>query len=243
MNSTPSPDPESAAGAPVPPAAEAEAAEVAAGATTEAGAAAGPAPDAHRPVASLDLDACAAALRERFPALFGGAPKPLKLRIQADIQARVPGVFTKAVLGAFLRRHTGRHGYLLALLREQQRYDLDGQPAGELSPEHRAAAEAELARRRTLHDQRQREIDGQRLERAALLRDFETSRLSVANFCALKRIPEAALEPLLARARQEAAERSAAPRPPWPARQGGPSARDRGGPRPAAGHAPAARRR
>ncbi|MBN8511186.1 MAG: prop effector ProQ, partial [Burkholderiales bacterium] len=58
-----------------------------------------------------DPDACAAALRARFPALFGGAPKPLKLRIQADIQARAPGVFTKAALSAFLRRHTGRHGY------------------------------------------------------------------------------------------------------------------------------------
>jgi sRNA-binding protein len=181
-------------------------------------------------VVELGAEACAAALRERFPALFGGAPRPLKLRIQADIQARAPGVFTKAALGAFLRRHTGRHGYLLALTREARRFDLDGQPAGEVSAEHREAAAAELARRRTLHDQRQREIDGQRRERAALLRDFETSRLSAANFCALKRIPESALEPLLARARQEAAERSAAARPQPPARHGGP--------RPAAGPAP-----
>ena len=39
---------------------------------------------------------CAEQLRQHFPALFGGAPKPLKLRIQADIQARAPGVFAKA---------------------------------------------------------------------------------------------------------------------------------------------------
>jgi hypothetical protein len=171
--------------------------------------AAGPAGDAGTATPPADPEACAVALRERFPALFGGAPKPLKLRIQADIQARAPGVFTKAALSAFLRRHTGRHGYLLALIRERQRFDLDGQPAGELSAEHREAAAAELARRRALHGQRQREIDAQRRERAALLHDFETSRLSVANFCALKRIPPTALEPLLARARVEAAERAA----------------------------------
>jgi hypothetical protein len=167
-----------------------------------------------------DPDACAAALRERFPALFGGAPKPLKLRIQADIQARAPGVFTKAALSAFLRRHTGRHGYLLALTRDRQRYDLDGQPAGEVSTEHAQAAAAELSRRRALHEQRARELDAQRRERAALLRDFDTSRLSIANFCALKRIPQAALEPLLARARAEAAERAAASRATAPAAAG-----------------------
>ena len=42
--------------------------------------------------------ACAQQLAERFPALFAGKPKPLKLRIQADIQERAPGVFTKQAL-------------------------------------------------------------------------------------------------------------------------------------------------
>ena len=57
---------------------------------------------------------CAAELRQRFPALFAGAPKPLKLRIQADIQERAPGVFSKQALSAFFRRYTGSTGYLTA---------------------------------------------------------------------------------------------------------------------------------
>ena len=80
-----------------------------------------PAPEP-RPAA----DDCAEQLRQRFPALFAGVPRPLKLRIQADIQQRAPGVFSKAALSAFLRRHTGRTGYLIALTRAPHRFDLDG---------------------------------------------------------------------------------------------------------------------
>lgn len=160
-------------------------------------------------VAGAPADDTAEALKQRFPAAFAGAPRPLKLRIQADIQARAPGVFSKAALGAFLRRHTGRHGYLLALARGGPRFDLDGQPAGEISAEHAQAAAAELARRREQRGQRERELDDQRRERAALLRAYEASRVSRANFCALKGIPEAALDALLDLARREAADRAA----------------------------------
>src|SRR5437870_12706936 len=83
---------------------------------------------------------CALQLKERFPALFGGPPKPLKLRIQADIQERAPGVFTKQALSAFLRRHTGSTAYLVAMTRSPHRFDLDGNPSGEVSEEHRKAA-------------------------------------------------------------------------------------------------------
>ena len=48
-------------------------------------------------------------------------------------------------------------------------------------------------------------------ERALLLRQFESSPLTKANFCVLKRIPEAELDALLAQARAE--------RPPAPARR------------------------
>ena len=46
------------------------------------------------PPAGLSPAACALELKQRFPALFSGAAKPLKLRIQVDIQERAPGVFT-----------------------------------------------------------------------------------------------------------------------------------------------------
>ena len=160
-------------------------------------------------------DACAEQLRQHFPALFAGAPKPLKLRIQADIQERVPGVFGKAALSAFLRRHTGRTGYLIALTRAAQRFDLDGAPAGEISAEHRQAALDELARRRGLQATREAALQAQRRARAELLRAFEGSSLSMANFCALKGVAQNELPGLLELARREAAERAqAAPPPP-----------------------------
>ena len=121
---------------------------------------------------------CARELRARFPALFGDSPKPLKLRIQADIQERAPGVFTKKALSIFLHRYTGSTSYLVALSRAKQRFDLDGQPGDALSDEHRAAATAELQRRRAVHEVRRAAEDAARRQRAQLLRDFETSTLT-----------------------------------------------------------------
>jgi sRNA-binding protein len=152
---------------------------------------------------------CAEALKQRFPALFGGAPKPIKLRIQADIQAAAPGVFTRSALSAFLRRHTGRTAYLVALARGGPRFGLDGEPSGEVSDEHRRAAVDEIERRRTQRQAREQELEQQRRDRAALLRAFEATTLSRANFCALKGVPPDALDALLELARREAAERRA----------------------------------
>lgn len=153
------------------------------------------------------LPDCAAELKQRFPALFGGGPKPLKLRIQADIQERAPGVFSKQALSAFFRRYTGGTGYLIAMTKSPHRFDLDGNPAGEISEEHRQVASEELARRRELHQSKVDQAEEGRRNRAALLRDFETTTLTPANFCALKGIAPQALEALLATARKERAER------------------------------------
>lgn len=154
---------------------------------------------------------CADLLAQQFPALFGAAPKPLKLRIQADIQARAPGVFSKAQLSTFLRQHTGRHGYLLALTRSSHRFDLDGAPVEPISDEHRQAARDELARRRTLRDERQAQQQAAVRQRAELLRAFESTSLTAANFCALKGIDPAQLDALLDAARREAEQRRQAP--------------------------------
>lgn len=161
--------------------------------------------------------ACADLLKQHFPALFTGGAKPLKLRIQTDIQQRAPGVFSKAVLSAFFRRYTGSTSYLMALSKASQRFDLDGQPAGELSDEHRQLARDELARRRQLTRDREQQAHAQqqaqqaevlqaRQARAALLRDFQRTTLTLANFCALKGMTPEALNPLLDQARREAAE-------------------------------------
>ncbi len=156
--------------------------------------------------ADMNPAACADKLKELFPALFAGAPKPLKLKIQADIQERAPGVFTRQVLSAFFRRHTGATSYLIALTKSPHRFDLDGQPAGEISDEHRQAATEELARRRANQQARREQEDQERRNRAQLLRDYERTTLTRANFCALKGVAEAELDGLLEIARKEAAE-------------------------------------
>lgn len=147
---------------------------------------------------------CAAELRQRFPALFAGAPKPLKLRIQADIQQRAPGVFSKQALSAFFRRYTGSTGYLIALTKAKTRFNLDGEPDGELSDEHRQIAVQELARRREVTASRRQQEDDERRARVQLLRDFERTTLTPANFCALKGIAPEQLDGLLAQAREDA---------------------------------------
>lgn len=157
---------------------------------------------------ALSPAACATQLKQLFPALFGGTAKPLKLRIQADIQERAPGLFTKQLLSAVLRRHTGAHAYLVSLTRATHRFDLDGAPAGELSAEHRQAAVDELAQRRSNQVSRLALEEEQRHNRATLLHDFEHTTLTPANFSALKGITLEAMEGYLATAREEAQMRN-----------------------------------
>jgi len=133
--------------------------EALAGSAPHAGAPAQPAGAAASAVtpkaAEPTLAQTAAALAERFPALFApGAPKPIKLRIQADIQQRAPGVFTRRQLALFLHRHTTSTAYLRALVASGERFDLDGASAGVVADEHREAAAAEVERRRQISEQR-----------------------------------------------------------------------------------------
>jgi ProP effector len=190
------------------------------------------APEAGPVVPELSPAACAARLAELFPALFATSPPlPLKLRIQADIQQRAPGVFTKKSLSIFLHRHTTNTAYLRAVANAPQRVDLDGQPAGDIADEHRQAAVAELERRRAMHDARreaersaQRAANDearraraaeeeQRREASGLLRAFETTTLTRANFCALKGLTEAQLDAMLTQARKNPLPVRLEPRP------------------------------
>ncbi len=222
---TPDPNDAAALAAPLTEAVEAASSDVVAATDTAAAPDASDAsvtpvaPAAQQPVPSTA--ATGARLAELFPALFVGAPKPLKLRIQVDIQERAPGEFSKQALSAFFRRHTGATSYLVAVSRGKQRFDLDGQPAGELSDEHRQLATEELTRRRANQQARRVQEDAQReqeeagrRQRANLLRDFQSNRLTTANFCALKGIAPDQLEGLLAQARTEAQEDAARPRRP-----------------------------
>lgn len=151
------------------PIAEAEATPVAeAEATPVAEAEAAAAAEAPAPAAGVRERSPAevgAQLAGLFPALFAGPPKPIKLRVHADIQARAPGLFTKKSLSIFFHRHTTSTAYLKALVAAPARLDLDGQPAGEIADEHRAAATTELERRRAIVEaKRQAERDARRAE-------------------------------------------------------------------------------
>ncbi|RZJ13110.1 MAG: prop effector ProQ [Rubrivivax sp.] len=148
----------------------------------------------------------------------------MKLRIQADIQERAPGKFSKAQLSAFLRRHTGSTGYLIALTQAKSRFDLDGQPAGEITEEHLTAAREELARRKVVRQERDQQEQArhqleaqQRRNRGQLLWDFERTTLTEANFCVLKAVKPEELHGLLEIARKERTE--APPAPPREARR------------------------
>jgi hypothetical protein len=158
--------------------------------------------------AQLNPAEVAQQLKTLFPALFSGQVKPLKLRIQVDIQERAPGKFTKQALSAFFRRHTGSTSYLMAVAKAPHRFDLDGQPAGEIAEEHRKVAHDELARRRTNQESRRELEEQQRRNRAGLLHDFQITTLTKANFCALKGLPVDELDGLLEIARGEAEERA-----------------------------------
>lgn len=150
-----------------------------------------------------DPAAVAALLKELFPQLFAGLPKPIKLRIQLDIEQLAPGRFTKQALSAYLRRYTSSTAYLNSLLRSPQRFGLDGLPAGEVSAEHKAVAQTALSERRKKIKAREEEVKAAYRWRAELLRDWEQTSLSRPNFCALRAVPEAALEALLEQAKSE----------------------------------------
>ena len=228
---TPSEEPAAAVPAPVPvPEVQPEAAPETTPhieSATEASADAAPAAAGSPAAPAVDATA---ELKALFPALFTGKPKPVKLRVQADIQERAPGKFSKAQLSAFLRRHTGSTGYLIALTQAKSRFDLDGNPAGEITEEHLNAAKEELTRRRGLKQEREQveqerhhlEVQ-QRRNRAQLLWDFERTTLTEANFCVLKGVVPEELPGLLEIARKERAE--APPAPPREVRRDGPPPR------------------
>ncbi len=100
-------------------------------------------------------------LMERFPKAFPkdyDAILPLKLDIDVDIRERLiqqGEPVDPDLLRRVLANHTGRAGYLLALIhrRDGRRHDLDGKPAGEVD----ALARSEAVRLLGEHQKRQKE--------------------------------------------------------------------------------------
>lgn len=83
-------------------------------------------------------------LQSAFPAFRDC--KPLAIKIDASIVERMPDIDRKS-LRAALRMHTASTRYLKAVERAQQRFDLDGQPVGEVTDEQRTHAATTLKER------------------------------------------------------------------------------------------------
>ncbi len=109
---------------------------------------------------------------ERFPKAF---PKryddllPLKLDIDTDIRERLirqGEPVDPDLLRRVLANHVGRAGYLLALIhrRDGRRYDLDGNPAGEVD----ALARSEAVRLLGEHQRRQRDASDRHRQHRAM---------------------------------------------------------------------------
>lgn len=89
-------------------------------------------------------DAVLDTLVATFPA-FRDA-QPLAIGIHKTIKERLPDL-SKDQVGRALKIHTGSTRYLKSLARAEQRFDLDGNPAGEVTAEQREAA-AKLVKER-----------------------------------------------------------------------------------------------
>jgi sRNA-binding protein len=94
---------------------------------------------------------------------------PLKLDIDADIRERLIALGEPVdpdLLRRVLANHVGRAGYLLALIhrRDGRRFDLDGNPAGEVD----ALARSEAVRLLAEHQKRQKEASTRHRQHRAL---------------------------------------------------------------------------
>ena len=89
-------------------------------------------------------------LAERFPNCFTlheAKRSPLKINIAADILAALAGAISRRKLGYALSYYTHSNGYLAHMRAGAARIDLDGNTAGEVSPEHAGHAAERLTAR------------------------------------------------------------------------------------------------
>ena len=82
----------------------------------------------------------------RFPRTFSRrGPQPLKVGVYGDVLAALGDIVRPRDLQSALRAYTSNAGYLRVLLAGACRVDLDGKPAGTVTPEDETVAKARLA--------------------------------------------------------------------------------------------------
>src|SRR6266536_2690817 len=95
----------------------------------------------------IDVRLTIAMLAERFPAAFSvweRRRRPLKSGVHLDILARLDGEIEPDVLSIAMRVYTANEGYLKSCTAGAARIDLDGNPAGEVTPEQAAGCLSRL---------------------------------------------------------------------------------------------------
>jgi ProP effector len=81
----------------------------------------------------------------RFPRTFSRCgPQPLKVGVYGDVLAALGEAVQPRDLQSALRAYTSNAGYLRALLAGACRIDLDGKPAGTVTPEDEAVGKVKL---------------------------------------------------------------------------------------------------
>lgn len=177
----------------------------------QAAASAPQAAKAQRP--RIDVRPVLEKLFQLHPKLFGARFLPLKLGVYEDLVARHPDAFAKEELKAALGVHARSTKYLDAMASGAQRHDLEGNPVGEVAPEHVHHAIMEVFRRRQarspaeakawLHARLVRAIEASQLDRAGYI-----ERVAARDDMALAAIEEAYAEIAGQQARRVALQRA-----------------------------------
>jgi ProP effector len=109
-------------------------------------------------ISRAKIDAALAVLAGRFPQTFTPEKfkphRPLKVGIADDIRGRYPELIDPHVLIAALSFYVRRVAYMRSVVAGAARIDLDGNPAGEVSPseaEHAAARLVKVLAERGVH--------------------------------------------------------------------------------------------
>jgi|GEM_PF-4293325 len=141
-------------------------------------------------------------IRNLYPEIFGSSIRPLRVGILQDLVAAHPDQIS--VLKVFLRKHTSRQDYLMAVASGGPRYGLHGAVSGEVAESEQAHANALL---RKLKIKQTSPIDIRK--RSFLLKSFEASGLKRRQFAESQGIEISQLDLELSKAENERAERRA----------------------------------
>jgi sRNA-binding protein len=152
-------------------------------------------------------------LFQLYPKMFGARFLPLKLGVYQELLALHPDEFKKEDLKVALGVHARSTRYLESVAAGHKRHDLDGNPVGDVAPEHVHHAIMEVFRRRQARSKedlkpwlRARLV--QAIESSGLSREEYTGRVNAKDELSLAVLDEAFAELAEQAARREALGRA-----------------------------------